>query len=148
MSIFSLVIDRILPNGDGTGTYDPSLPVGSKQIWSNSKLCLNLINYSFFYHKHLLKGWSNSALFTENFSKLNEYFMIFIIIFLNSEPIEQNLNSIFANKNGKIYKILTEKLHEITNSFILVFHPFANICLDLVKYKTNRFISIQIWLVW
>jgi len=40
--------------------------------------------------------------------------------------------------------MLTEKLQLITNSFISVFHPFANICLYVVKFETIWFVGIQI----
>jgi hypothetical protein len=48
---------------------------------------------------------------------------------VNSEPIEQNVNSIFANKYSEILCWLRnyDKLLEITKSLISVFHPFANI---------------------
>ncbi len=36
---------------------------------------------------------------------------------------------------------------EIVNSSISIFHPFANICLYLVKLKTIQFIGIRICLV-
>jgi hypothetical protein len=69
--------------------------------------------------------------------------------FVNSEPIEQILNSIFANKYGKRWCWLRNynKLYEIINISISVFHPFANICLYLVKFKSIQFIGIYIWLV-
>jgi hypothetical protein len=39
---------------------------------------------------------------------------------------------------------LTNKLREIMNSLISVFHPLANICLYLIEYKTIWFVSIWI----
>ncbi len=43
--------------------------------------------------------------------------------------------------------IIYEKLQDILNSLISVFHPFANICLYSIKFETIRFIGIQIQLV-
>ncbi len=41
--------------------------------------------------------------------------------------------------------MLTKKLWENTNCLISVFHPFANICLYLVRLKNVWFIGAQIW---
>jgi hypothetical protein len=70
--------------------------------------------------------------------------------FVNSEPIKQNLNGIFANTHIKIqyWPRNYNELWEIMNILISVFHPFASICLYSVKFETIQFISIQIWLVW
>ncbi len=54
------------------------------------------MKYSSFFCKYLLKDWLNSALFNMNSLSFSS------LIFVNSEPIEQNLNSIFANKYNKI----------------------------------------------
>jgi hypothetical protein len=68
---------------------------------------------------------------------------------INYEPIEWNLNSVFANKFAKIQRWPRnyDKLWEIMNRYILIFYPFANICLYSVKLKNIQFFSIQIQLV-
>ncbi len=61
-------------------------------------------------------------------------------IFVNSEPIEQNLNSIFANKYGKIQCWLRnyEKLQEITNSSISDF-TLSQIFVYIQKYSVYTY---------
>jgi hypothetical protein len=73
--------------------------------------------------KYLLKYWSNSASFITKFSKLKNSLSFSLPNFVNSEPIELNLNSIFANKYNKVWYWLRNynEFWEIMNSFISVF---------------------------
>ncbi len=59
-----------------------------------------------FYHKCLLKDWLNSASFITIFQNLTNSLSSSSSYFVNSEPIEHNLNGIFVNKYGKIQSCL------------------------------------------
>ncbi len=99
-----------------------------------------------FYHKYLLKDLSNSDPFITNFSKLNEWFIIFIIIFLSILNQLSKIWTVYLWINIVKYDVDQEIMINY-QQFNLSFSPFANICLYMVEFETIWFSSIQTWLV-
>ncbi len=73
--------------------------------WQNTKL-LNLANYSFFTVNIASKIGQIMSHLLQIFQRETNSLSFSTPNFANSEPIEQKLNSIFANKYGKIQRWL------------------------------------------
>ncbi len=77
-----------------------------------------------FYNEYSFRDWANGALiFSEFFQNLNNSLSFSLSFIKNTEPIEQNINSILPNKYSTIWCRMSnyKKLWEITSSSISFF---------------------------